>query len=107
MTIDSDEDRLPDAQELELIAAPSEARIRAIDAALLAAASADWRKLAFLVAHAMTGPARARGIPDVYYAERVRQLIAKGVLEARGNLSRMRYCEVRLSEQLRSSRIQT
>lgn len=99
MTIDSDEDRLPDAEELELIAALSEARIRAIDAALLAAASADWRKLALLVAHAMTGPARVPGIPDVYYSQRVARLVAEGMLEPRGDLSRMRYCEIRLSRQ--------
>lgn len=40
-------------------------------------------------------PQRRPGIADVFYATRVRDLVAHGVLEAQGDPRRMRYCEVR------------
>jgi len=42
-------------------------------------------------------PNRVAGIPDVYYSQRVQALVASGNLEAQGNLSCMRFSEVRLS----------
>ena len=39
---------------------------------------------------------RVIGIPDVFYAQRVRKLVEDGHLEAQGNLAYMRYSEVRL-----------
>ncbi len=38
------------------------------------------------------------GVPDIYYSERIRKLVEKGVLEAAGNLHYMRYSEVRLRQ---------
>jgi len=38
------------------------------------------------------------GVPDVYYARRVAELVAMGKLEAQGDLRRMRFNEVRISE---------
>lgn len=93
------EDRQPNPEELGLIADLSPDQIQSIDAALLAAAHIRWRKVAFLVATAMTDPDRVRGIPDVYYAQRVREMVANGALAAQGFLSRMRYCEVRIAGQ--------
>ncbi|TYT25403.1 hypothetical protein FZO89_03480 [Luteimonas viscosa] len=94
------EDEQPDPEELELIAALSAEQVQAIDAALLAAADSKWRKVAFLIAMAMTRPDRIPGIPDVYYAQRVREMVFSGTLEAQGVLSRMRYSEVRISSQV-------
>lgn len=92
------EDEQLDSEDLELIAALSSSQVQAIDAALLAAADSKWRKVAFLVATAMTSAARIPGLPDIYYAQRVREMVARGRLEARGVLSRMRYSEVRIAE---------
>ena len=39
---------------------------------------------------------RFPNIPDIYYAQRVRRLVAVGELESQGNLEYMRYSEVRL-----------
>ena len=39
---------------------------------------------------------RFPNIPDVYYAQRVRRLVAVGELESQGNLEYMGYSEVRL-----------
>ncbi len=40
--------------------------------------------------------AKFKGVPDVYFALRVRNLVDKGLVESTGNLDYMRYSEVRL-----------
>jgi hypothetical protein len=68
-----------------------------IDAALLSHARKTQRKVAMLVGLAMQDPSlRVPGLPDVFYAQRVRGLVNKGLLVAEGNLDHMRYSEVRL-----------
>ena len=64
---------------------------------LLAQATQTWRKVARIVGLA-TGELSERlpDIPDVYYAQRVRRLVAVGELESQGDLAYMRYSEVRL-----------
>ncbi len=37
-------------------------------------------------------------IPDVFYAQRVRMLVERGVLQAQGDLTRMGCCEVRIRQ---------
>ena len=74
-----------------------------IDTALLRAAQLRWRKLAMVVATAMYDlPERIDGLPDVFYARRAALLVDAGTLEARGDLRRMRYSEVRLPESRQS-----
>lgn len=71
--------------------------IQKIDGALLANASTQWRKVAGVVGGAMTANSGIISqIPDIFYAERVRELVAAGKLESQGNLEFMRYSEVRL-----------
>jgi hypothetical protein len=71
--------------------------VLAIDEALLRNASAQWRKVARIVGTTMsTLSDRVHGIPDVYFAARVRDLVGRGLLESQGDLTRMRYSEVRL-----------
>ncbi|MFD0320268.1 DUF3658 domain-containing protein [Lysobacter gummosus] len=43
---------------------------------------------------------RPAGIPDLFYAQRVATLVARGLLKSQGDLSRMRYCEVRVAQQV-------
>ncbi len=79
------------------IAQLSEAEVATIDDALLGQASQRWRKVAMVVGITMGElPERVKGIPDVYYARRVRALVEKGRLESQGNLDYMRFSEVRL-----------
>lgn len=60
-------------------------------------AKVSWRKVAMLVAATMIElPNKKHGLPDVFYAERVRKLVEAGRLEPQGNLQYMRYSEVRL-----------
>ena len=68
-----------------------------IDAALLSHAKKTERKVAMLVGLTMMDPSlRVRGLPDVFYAQRVKSLVQRGLLVAVGNLDYMRYSEVRL-----------
>ena len=68
-----------------------------IDRVLLAQAAPTWRKVARIVGMAIGELSeRFPNIPDVYYAQRVRRLVAVGELESQGNLEYMRFSEVRL-----------
>lgn len=81
------------------VEALSQCQVAATDEALVSAAAPQWQKVARLVAEAMTSnwPNKPSGIADVYYAQRVNRLVQKGILEARGDLRRMRFSEVRLA----------
>lgn len=70
--------------------------IEKIDAALLSQVPNRWRKVAMVVSLAMEVlKDQHLGIPDLYYAQRVTLLVERGKLQAQGDLSRMRYSEVR------------
>src|SRR5262249_46688962 len=71
--------------------------LQRIDACLLAHTSNQWRKVARVIATTMsTVGDQFPGIPDVFYSQRIKGLVESGVLEAAGNLNRMRYSEIRL-----------
>ena len=73
--------------------------IARIDAALLSHARDRERKVAMIVGLTMMqSEVRVPGLPDLYYAERVKHLVKTGKLIAEGNLDYMRYSEVRLPE---------
>ena len=75
----------------------SEAEIQSIDQALLSNASHNWRKVARIVGFTiMYHPNSIPGIPDIFYASRVRKLVESGHLESEGDLRCMRFSEVRL-----------
>jgi hypothetical protein len=85
-------------QQRAQISALSAAEVSAMDAALLSQCDHRFRKVAFVVGSAMTQQSdRVTGVPDIYYAQRLRALVETGLLEAVGNLAYMRYSEVRLS----------
>jgi len=70
-----------------------------IDLMLLSDASTNRRKVARLIVTAMM---RLKddyiGIPDVFYARRIMKMVEDGYLEAFGNLRRMRFSEVKLTD---------
>ena len=72
-------------------------QLLAVDQALLARASVRPRKVALLVASAMNDAScEDIDLPDVFFALRIRELVASGALQAFGNLDFMRYSEVSL-----------
>jgi hypothetical protein len=99
MTPADDQDDPPlDAGDLRAVAALTQDDLLAIDRAILASSSANWRKVALVVAVAMDAyPDQYYDVPDVFYSQRLRDLVSAGHLEAQGNLYRMRFSEVRLT----------
>jgi hypothetical protein len=86
-------------EELALVASLSAAEVVDIDRALLANTHDRWRKVAMVVGKTMGELANRRhGIPDTFYAQRVRKLVEDGALESQGNLAFMRFSEVRLPQ---------
>lgn len=71
--------------------------IQAIDDELISHASRMNRKVARLVLSAMSNPKlRFPGLPDLFYAQRIKVLVSKGLLISEGNLDYTQYSEVRL-----------
>jgi hypothetical protein len=84
-------------EQQERVERLSATEIAAIDEALLEDTCHQWRKVARIVGTALGKLGeRIPGVPDLYYAERVRHLVAAGRLESQGNLELMRFSEVRL-----------
>jgi hypothetical protein len=74
-----------------------EGAIQVIDKALFANASTQWRKMARVIASAMEDNFDLiKGVPDIFYAHRLRKFVENGQLESQGDLNHMRFCEVRL-----------
>ncbi len=69
-----------------------------IDSKLLENCSDHWRKVAELVGMTMMdNRTTIKNIPDIFLAARVYELINDGLLQSRGFLGHMRYCEVRIT----------
>lgn len=87
---------LDDAQK-SIVAKLSQHELNEIDRLLLSCAADNWRKVAMLVGLAMSDDQLSeKGIPDIFFSQRIRKLIEAGHLESDGNLQYMRYSEVRL-----------
>jgi hypothetical protein len=93
-------DPLPTKEQLAIIASLTNADILDVDRILLSHARPAWRKVSMLVGLAMTDPyLKTQGLPDIFYAMRVRMLVEAGALESAGDLAFMRFSEVRLPVQ--------
>lgn len=92
---DGDDPALSEEQQ-QKVALLSPDALKAIDTELLKFCILDWRKVAFVVGSAMSKINHLYRLPDIFYAQRVRVLVAGGKLEGAGNLFRMRASEVRL-----------
>ena len=91
-------------EQLAKVARLSEAEIRAIDETLLSNARQEWCKVAMIVARTIMRYSDADSLPDVFYSQRVRKLVADGRLESQGNLAYMRFSEVRLPTTSRTTK---
>ena len=84
-------------EEAMVAASLSPELIERIDACLLSFVVGYNRKVARVVGSAMMDKTiRVLGLPDLFYRDRVKLLVEKGLIVAEGNLDYMRYSEVRL-----------
>jgi hypothetical protein len=83
------------------VAQLTDAELQIIDQGLLSNTSIHWRKVARVVGSTMLfgSPTRIEGIPDIFYAQRVRKLVESGILESMANLDYIGYSEVRIPKQ--------
>jgi hypothetical protein len=99
MTVDEEFDLTdppPTEEDLAIVAATSAGILAELDRALLAEALPDWRKMARVVANAMTAMKPALPtLSHAYYVYRLRDFVASGAIEARGDVQIMRFCELR------------
>lgn len=77
----------------------TEAQLQTIDDCILSHITHQFRKTAKVVALTM-GDIRENfpGLPDAFYSGRIKRLAEAGLIEAVGNLNRMRFSEVRLAK---------
>lgn len=87
-------------EQIAIVEKLTSADLQKIDEGLLSNCCDKWRKVARVVGTTMMsdGPYRFENVPDVFYSQRVRLLVEKGLLESQGNLDFMRYSEIRLAK---------
>lgn len=91
----SDPDLTP--EQAEKAALLCKLDLNKIDETLLNNCCNFWRKVSRIIGATMNDlPNRPEGIPDIFYAQRVRKLVDDGKLEAQGDLNCMHFSEVRL-----------
>ena len=84
-------------EEAAAFARLREEEVRDIDDAILSCAARRWQKVAMMISLAERKLAlRYPQFTYSFYAERIRLLAEKGQLESQGDLSYMRFSEVRL-----------
>jgi hypothetical protein len=85
------------SEQMTIVEKLSANDIQKIDELLLSCATQNWRKVAMVVALAMSNRTKhLKGIPDLFYSLRIRKLVEGGLLESQGNLECMRFSEVRI-----------
>lgn len=83
-------------KQTKLVSALSDDQVQNIDNAILSVADEQFRKIAYIVGTVMSDSHnRLIEIPDVFYSQRVKHLVAIGLLDVQGNLKNMRSCEVK------------
>jgi len=74
-----------------------------IDLCLMSYISSQYRKVAFVIGQTMLKlKDEYPDLPDMFYTSRIKHLAATGVIEAAGNLDRIRFSEVRLRQDVAS-----
>ena len=88
----------PSTREGTQAASLTPADLQRIDECLLSHTSQKWQKVAKIIGSTMTVLGRQfPGVPDVFYAQRIKHLAEAGAIEAVGDLDRIRYSEVRIA----------
>ncbi len=72
------------------------------DEALLQQATERWQKAAKIIGQVMMSIGENEWPGDTYLAERLQALVTAGKLESQGDLSRIRFSEVRLPQKERA-----
>lgn len=91
--LDFDRPLTPEEEEQAGLLTPAD--LQRVDECLLSHMSYQWQKVAGIIGLTMRTLDNF-GFPDVFYSLRIKRLAESGVIEAVGNLNRMRHSEIRL-----------
>jgi hypothetical protein len=70
-----------------------------LDSVILSVSRTQWQKVAMIIARVMQSYERnGVKVGEIPITKRVRKLVAEGKLHSQGNLSRVRYSEVKLPD---------
>jgi hypothetical protein len=86
------------AEERAHVDSLTDADLQIVDAAILSEACNRWRKVA-RIAMRIEGVLNGRypNLSYIFYAQRLRHLVERGLLESQGNPEYMRFSEARIS----------
>jgi hypothetical protein len=99
--LNEEESHNPDslsAEDIAAINALSEGDIQKIDDWLFSCTDGQWKKVAMVVARAISisdEKGEFLEVPDTFFGMRIESLVAAGKLVSSGNLKRMRFSEVK------------
>ena len=97
--IEPEDDGTMNADEQARAATLTEAQLRTIDECILSNITHRLQKTARVVVLTMrTLGEQFPELPPIFYSGRIKHLAAAGLIEAAGNLNRMRFSEVRLAK---------
>lgn len=100
MTVDYDPQE-PTDEEVEQMRAATPAEAQAVDKLILGNCTAQWRKVAMIVAKCMNAfDEQFPHLPYIYMQLRVIDLEERGILETAGDVMSMRTSEIRLIREL-------
>jgi hypothetical protein len=85
-------------EEIECVSKITDEALEKIDTALLSYTNCQFQKVAKIVGIFMTeSKLHNAGVPDIFYGQRIETLCDRALLQFKGNLKFMRYCEVRMA----------
>lgn len=84
--------------QAEIVANLTESDIETLDGLLIANIDDVWLKTAFVIGGVMLKvPDEYEEVPEAFYAERLSVLKDKGLIVVKGDLSKMKDCEIQLA----------
>jgi len=81
--------------ENELCGNLTHEQLNIIDESILANVKSSYRKVAMVVGLAIKTSIDGLTIPDIFYSQRVKHLVEKGVLDSVGDVKKMRFSEIK------------
>ena len=96
--IDYVPDRKMNKEEIDFTSKLSIQKLNYIDELLLEVSTNQYKKVSIIIAYILNNPnIHIKGIPDIFYIQRIKLLVNNGLLQSQGNLDSIRFSEIKLS----------
>jgi len=83
-------------EQMEMVEKLSDSDLETIDTLLVENIGDDWLKSSFVIGGVMLKvPDEYEDLPDVFYSTRLVLIEKKGLIEVKGDLRKMKQCEIR------------